>query len=168
MRHTLIVETDRLLSEVPILEDSDFLYELNSHPDVVRYTGEQPWSMQEVLDFLTDNPGYEQYGWGRYMVLRKEDGEPIGLCGFRKYDDRDDRFISYRFLPEYWGNGYATEICKELLRYGFENLGFTEIYAHVHPGNPASVRVAEKIGMKKQKTFTWAGEEWWEMKSVSI
>ena len=48
-------------------------------------------------------------------------------------------------LPQYWGNGYATEATKALLRYAFTALGVFRVVAFVMEGNPASIRVAEKL-----------------------
>jgi [ribosomal protein S5]-alanine N-acetyltransferase len=50
----------------------------------------------------------------------------------------------------WWGQGYATEAAKALLRHGFEALGLNRIYAHHMTKNPASGRVLEKIGMKRE------------------
>lgn len=156
-------ETARLSLRRFSLEDADFLYLLNHIPEVIYFTGEHTWTMQEVIAFIHAYTDYEQKGWGRYIVSLRADGEPVGFCGFRTFGQVPGVYLSYRFLPEYWQQGYATEICRELVRYGFEELGFSEIRAQVHPVNKASVRVAEKIGMQKSHTFSWGGEEWWEM-----
>jgi len=164
MRHTIVLDSPRLIFEVPMPEDSDFLFLLNSNPDVVRYTGEQPWTMQNVVDFLTDNPGYEQYGWGRYILLLKGSNIPAGFAGFRRYDGSDRVFLSCRFLPDYWNKGYATEACKALLGYGFSEFSFPAIHAHIHPCNKASIRLAEKIGMKQSGAEEWNGSPWLVMR----
>ena len=54
----------------------------------------------------------------------------------------------YRFVPEAWGRGYATEAAEASLAYGFDVLGLDEIVAVAYPDNAASRRVMEKIGMR--------------------
>ena len=53
---------------------------------------------------------------------------------------------------EYWGNNYATEAGKLIINYAFNELNLHKINAEVYPQNSASVRVAEKIGLKLEIT----------------
>lgn len=60
----------------------------------------------------------------------------------------------------YWGNGFATEAARELVRFGFEDLHLNKIWAAAMTKNPASFNVMNKIGMKlegefKQHTLKW-------------
>lgn len=55
--------------------------------------------------------------------------------------------IGWRFSPEYWGRGYATEAARAALRFGFEEAGLREIVAFTVPANTRSRRVMERIGM---------------------
>ena len=65
-----------------------------------------------------------------------------------------DRFKSgefyYKFYPEFWGNGYATETAKAMINTGFTNLKLHRIEAGVATQNHASIRVLEKCGMKRE------------------
>jgi RimJ/RimL family protein N-acetyltransferase len=62
-----------------------------------------------------------------------------------------DRFnmgeIYYKFLPEFWGKGYATETSLTLIKFGFESLKLHRIEAGVATKNIRSIRVLEKSGM---------------------
>ena len=53
----------------------------------------------------------------------------------------------YKFYPKYWGNGFATEVAKELIKFGFQEYKLHRIEAGVATENKASVRVLEKAGM---------------------
>lgn len=56
--------------------------------------------------------------------------------------------ISYIINPQYWGNGYATEVARLLIEFGFTKLNLHRIYATCDPRNKASSKVLEKVGMK--------------------
>lgn len=59
--------------------------------------------------------------------------------------------IGWRLAAEYWGRGYATEGARAVLAYGFETLRLDEIVAFTTSTNPASQRVTEKIGMRRDE-----------------
>jgi ribosomal-protein-alanine N-acetyltransferase len=63
--------------------------------------------------------------------------------------------IGWRFAPEYWGNGYATEAAKAALGYGFTILGLNEIYSMSALGNKRSFALMERIGLRYVKEFEW-------------
>lgn len=58
--------------------------------------------------------------------------------------------IGYIFHPDYWGQGYATELAHLLLSFGFRELNLHRIYATCDPHNSASAKVLEKVGMVKE------------------
>lgn len=57
--------------------------------------------------------------------------------------------VGWRLDPEQWGRGYATEGAREAVRYGFEQVGLTEIVSFTTESNIRSRRVMEKIGMER-------------------
>jgi RimJ/RimL family protein N-acetyltransferase len=56
--------------------------------------------------------------------------------------------LGYRFSTDAWGKGLATEFATYALRYGFENIAFTEISAVVRQNHLASRKVLEKAGLR--------------------
>src|SRR5277367_1055690 len=58
--------------------------------------------------------------------------------------------LGYWIGVPHWGNGYATEAARELVRYGFEELRLHRIYASHTSSNPASGRILVKLGMKRE------------------
>lgn len=58
--------------------------------------------------------------------------------------------IGYIFHPDYWGQGYATEVARLLVNFGFDELNLHRIYATCDPRNGASAKVLEKLGMVKE------------------
>ena len=79
-------------------------------------------------------------------MLRRE-GEDIGFCGLREFDDPPQVEILYALLPAHWHQGLATEASREVLRYAFEELGLDRVYAGADPPNETSFRVMERLGM---------------------
>jgi len=57
--------------------------------------------------------------------------------------------VGWRLGSRYWGNGYATEGAKASLDYGFKQCGLKEIVSFTVPANVRSIRVMEKIGLKR-------------------
>lgn len=67
----------------------------------------------------------------------------------RKRDKFQTCEIGYNYGSKYWGNGYATEALKEVCRYLLDKVGYRLVEAQHISANPASGRVMEKAGMKK-------------------
>lgn len=143
-----ILETERLLLREFELSDAQAMYDLNSDPEVVRWTGDPPFdSVSQAREFLQNYKDYETNGYGRWPVIDKEKNEFVGWCGL-KLNEQNLVDLGYRFFRKDWGKGYATESARACLGYGFLALGMDEIIGRVARQNPASGRVLEKIGMR--------------------
>lgn len=143
-----ILETERFILREKTAEDAEFFYELNSDPEVIRYTGNDSFtSIEEAKRLLDDYPDYKQNGYGRWGVVEKATGEMWGWCGL-KLRDNGEIDLGYRFHKRYWNKGAATECSIACIQYGFEVLGMERIMAEALVENPASIRVMEKVGMQ--------------------
>lgn len=144
-----MIETKRLILRVPLLEDAQSLFELNSDPDVVRYTGDTAFnSIIEVHHLLRDRiwPQQEKYKMTRLIVTLKE-GTFLGWCGLKYFPETNEVDLGYRFMKKYWGKGYATEASIASLEYGFNELNLKRIIAKAMPDNVGSIKVMQKLGM---------------------
>ncbi len=151
-------ETNRLEHRALVVDDAKALFELNSHPDVMRFTGEPPLiSVAAAEEAITGYTDFDTVGYGRWACVLKETGEVIGFCGLKYLPELDAVDVGYRFLPQYWGQGLATEACAASLEFGFSVLGLEEIIGLVLPGNPASIRVLEKVGMRADGQIDYDG-----------
>ncbi len=56
--------------------------------------------------------------------------------------------LGYELSPRFWGSGYMTEAVKEVVRYGFAELGLYRVQAWVFANNKESQRVLERLGFK--------------------
>lgn len=144
-------ETEHLTHRAFEVGDAAAMYALNSHPEVMRYTGEAPVaSVEAAREAIAAYPDFEAVGYGRWACVLKETGGVIGFCGLKWLEDLGEVDIGFRFLPEFWGRGLGTEAASACLRFGFETIGLGRIIGLVLPANGASVRVLEKIGMSRE------------------
>ena len=148
----VVCETERLVLREFAEEDAQFAFELNSDPDVMRYTGDQAFkSLEEARIFLQNYTDYKRNGYGRWLVQLRSNCEPIGWCGLKLHEDGTVD-LGYRFKKEFWGKGYATEAARSCLIYGFKALNIKEIVARILPQNEASIALALRLNMKFWKT----------------
>jgi len=146
----VILETPRLTLRRFTEADAPLIFDLNSDPAILKYLHEFPLiDEKDALRILREIifPQYEN-NLGRWAVIIKETGEFIGWCGLKHRPELNEIDLGYRFKKTSWGNGYATEAAKHVLRYGLEILKLKEITGRAHVENIASLKVLEKIGMK--------------------
>ena len=80
-------------------------------------------------------------------IASAADGSLVGSTGFDFALEHAKAELGYWIGKPYWGHGYATEAAREVVRWGFEDLGLFRIYAHCVKGNRPSSRVLEKAGL---------------------
>ncbi|MRG61058.1 GNAT family N-acetyltransferase [Agromyces sp. CFH 90414] len=77
---------------------------------------------------------------------------------------RSEAELGYLVAPAHAGNGYATDIARALLSLAFDELGLRRVTAGCFAGNPASWRVMEKLGMRREQhgvRDSWHAELGW-------
>lgn len=160
--HPPVLSTERLLLKPFGPEDTWDFYLLNEDEEVVRHTGDRPFrDRQEAAAFLGNYDQYQRYGYGRWTVLRRSDGQYLGWCGLKYHPGQSETDLGFRLYRRYWGRGYATEAARACLTYGFEQLELPAIIGRVRQANGASIRVLEKCGMQRWKAFDFEGYPGW-------
>ena len=153
------VETDRFLLKEIVPDDAEWLFELDSDPEVHRYLGNRPVTDIRQCDSIIAHirRQYEENGIGRWAVVRKSDRAFIGWCGLKleeKVRTEGPYYdLGYRIIRKYWGMGVATETARASIEYGFNQLGLSAIHAAADIQNHASNHILKKIGMKWIETF---------------
>lgn len=91
---------------------------------------------------------YAEHGYGLW-IIETADGEFVGDCGLTWQPVNGERRleVGYHVLPRWQGQGLATEAAAACRDLAHDAIGAEELVAIIHPGNTASRRVAEKIGM---------------------
>ncbi|MEZ0481602.1 GNAT family N-acetyltransferase [Planococcus sp. SSTMD024] len=100
-----------------------------------------------------------------FGVFQKEDGRHVGMVDFSTLARQEFQWgrIGYTIHNQYWQQGYGKEAVTEALNIAFTQLGFHRIEAHINLDNKASVRLAERAGMKFEcvrEAFLYEGGEW--------
>jgi len=155
-----ILETDRLYLREMTITDAENAYLLNLDPDVIKYTGDEPFeSVENAKMFLAKYDHYKKYDFGRWAVINKKNDEFLGWCGLKHTPNLDEYDIGFRFFKKHWNKGYATESAKACINLGFSKYKMTEIVGRAMKENLGSIRVLEKIGLTYLKSFDFEGQE---------
>lgn len=131
--------------------DSDALMHVFGDAQVMRF-GDGMQTKEWVNDWLRGCiEEYRTRGFGPYAVVMQNGEHVIGYCGlfhFPNVNGRPEIEIGYRLARAAWGKGYATEAARAVCDYAFHMLKIKRLIAVIDPSNAASIRVAEKIGMR--------------------
>ena len=146
--------TARLLLRPLQLTDYARFYTIHADPATNQFNPAGPLTdprqAQEVFDGWLRH--WQSLGYGQWAIASVETPEwVIGFGGIaqRLYGDVERLNLGYRFGAEAWGKGYATELAMAALAYAFTELKQPEVFAIVRPAHAASIRVLEKVGMRR-------------------
>jgi [ribosomal protein S5]-alanine N-acetyltransferase len=135
-------------------EDAIGMYELNKDPDVIRYTGDDPFaSVEAARDFILHYDAYAMHRCGRLTVLLKDTMEYAGWCGLKYDPASSETDLGFRLLKKFWNKGFATEASQRSVEFGFNELKLDRIIGRAMQGNQASINVLKKTGMIFEKEF---------------
>lgn len=144
------LQTDRLVLRPLHICDMEALHSFMSRKEVM-YAWEHGFSEEDVRNWIKRQlERYSKDGIGYLAVILKERGQLIGQAGLMKTTMNGNEVveIGYIFDNAYWHKGYATEAAGHLASHAFTDLGLTAVYCSIRPENKASIRVAERLGMK--------------------
>jgi len=154
----IILETERMILREMNMNDVENLQGIFADPEAMRYYPKTK-TVAETEDWIHWNRlSYRVYRFGLWIALLKESGAFAGQCGLvmQRVNDEPEIEVGYLFLRKYWGQGLATEAARACRDYavnyvGPNRLGYTRLVSLIDPRNLASKRVAEKIGMTREK-----------------
>ncbi|MEH2150139.1 GNAT family N-acetyltransferase [Nostoc sp.] len=150
----MILETHRLLMRDFIETDWQAVFVYQSNPLYLRYSYWTHRTEKDVCEFIQmfiDQQKEQPRTKFQLAIILKEQNQLIGNCGIRVNDpEMREANIGYELNPQYWGQGYATEAAEAILKFGFEELGMHRIWSWCVAENLASVKVLEKIGMRRE------------------
>lgn len=154
------LETNRLIMRPFEERDAEGLFLLDSNPEVMKYVGgvvsTKIEQSQQMIEFIQKQ--YKENGVGRLAVIEKSTNTLIGWSGLKYLTSEINGMknvyeLGYRFLPEYWGKGYATETARAALNYAFNEIKTDMVYAMAVTENTGSNRVLQKLGFEELGTF---------------
>ncbi len=151
-----MISSERLLLRPWQDDDADFLLDLESRWEVVRFLGAHPTTMSTREDALAsirrrravDHPVHGIW------VIATANGQPAGnlllkpipLSVGKSSGEPPDVEIGWHLHPDAWGHGYATEAAEAVLHDAFGR-GLAKALAVTDPENLASQAVCRRLGM---------------------
>lgn len=144
-----ILDTKRCHLRETTETDVDAFYHIYEEPSITRYMENlYPEAAQEkeyMRKYIQNVYGF--YGFGVWTVIKRDTGEIIGRAGISYREGFDEPELGFVIGVPWQRQGYALEVCKAVLQYGREQLGFTRVQALVQPNNKASLHLCRKLGM---------------------
>jgi RimJ/RimL family protein N-acetyltransferase len=134
--------------------------ELDSDPEVMRYLGGQASTRAEVEAGHARRMAAAQKVEGLGFWVGLVDDEPAGWWTLQPAHGPDQprdpgvADLGFRLLRRYWRRGLASEGARELVRYGFDDVGLDRVIAQTLTVNTRSRGVMERIGLTYVRTFS--------------
>ena len=151
-----VLTTERLALRRLALADAPFIIELVNEPGWLLHIGDKGVrTAEDAHRYLRTGPleSYAKNGFGLYLVERKSDGAPIGMCGLVKRDGLEHADIGFAFLARVAGQGYAHEAAAAVVAHA-KSLGLPKLLAITTPMNRASQKVLSKVGLRFDREIT--------------
>lgn len=156
----ITLETERLFLRPLSMDDLEEVHRMHSDPETIRYASGRVKSREESFDWLERAiDSYETNGHGFWALELRPSGDYVGHAGLlaQVVEDVPETEIAYWIAREHWGRGLATEAAIASRDHGFHTLGRARLISIIHPDNRASRRVAEKVGLRVEKSAIHKG-----------
>lgn len=146
--------TARLTLSPPVSTDASRLFEIYGDPATNRFNPFGPHADLAASEAMLGDwmAQWDQDGFSQWAVAETSDPDRIigfGGISMRLYGDLPRLNLGYRFAPEAWGKGLATELGRASLDFAFTTLGARQVFAVVRPHNAPSIAVLERLGMRQ-------------------
>lgn len=154
---SLHLETERLILRPLALDDLDDMASLLGDAEALSLWGD-PLDREGALGWIERNrERYRTHGYGRCAVVWNETGELVGDCGLipTEVEGTPETELGWIVRRTWWGRGIAPEAAAAWRDHAFDVLGLERIVSMVSERNPASRRVAEKLGMNLEREAVW-------------
>lgn len=159
------LETEKLLLRGWRTGDFEAVHAYASNPANVIYMGWGPNTEKDTRKFIKlsikwNKKNTEEYS---YAVILKDSGKLIGGGSISINQSRNEASLGWILHKDYWKQGLGTQMARELIRFGFEELNLRRIYATCDGENYGSYRIMERNGMRKEAHFIKkrkCGESW--------
>lgn len=171
----LELHSDRLTMKPFTQDDLDLSLEMFTDPTVVKYAG-GVMSKREILESvanwtrrggngcigiwtITDRSTGEKYGSAALLPMPVEASDTDYSLVIPGKMPAGDVEVGYYLKRSAWGYGYATEACRRLLQFAFEESPLQEVVATCDEKNLASRNVLEKAGFTDCGTMRCYGDD---------
>jgi len=166
------LETERLLLRPLTQQDSTAVARLAGSREIAHTTISipHPYSEDQAREWITTHLAQSSSGKEVvFGVAARNPAQLIGAVGLREVDaEHSQAEMGFWIGVQSWGKGYATEAAGRVIRYAFEELRLNRVYAHHMLRNPASGRVLEKVGMKREGLLRQRVRKWGVFEDVVL
>jgi RimJ/RimL family protein N-acetyltransferase len=145
-----ILMTERLTLRPLVPDDAEAYAAIRHHPEVAKWVPRPAPGVIERFAASWDERRYAPWG-----VFRE--GRLIGHGGLNHVPEFDATEVLWALHPDAWGQGYATEVAKAALDFGFGTVGLPLIFAIALEGNTASQAVMKRIGLTYRRRVDYRG-----------
>ena len=170
-----ILETERLILRHFEDDDMEDVYHLlYADEEVKRSWSGAKGSAEEIKASFRHDHVHPEDDYGFRAIVLKHEGDLIGLMGYQRHlpEDGEGGIIDYLLSKDepnrevglnpdfteveltyalgrpYWKKGYASEMGKAMIPFGFEQLGIGRIIQGVSPSNPNSINLMKRLGFR--------------------
>ena len=170
-----VLTTERLQLTPVTVADVELAVEMFTNPAVTEFVGgvmteddirrEMPiWTKRGGdgcigIWCVSDAASGEKYGSGFLLPMPVEEDDTNWDHVVPGVMPEGDVEIGYVLKESAWGKGFATEVCRRLLRFAFEDTPLDEVVATFDDDNRASRRILEKSGLSCKGRRQAYGEE---------
>jgi RimJ/RimL family protein N-acetyltransferase len=145
MSSTASIETERLHLRPVAVGDLDEVVRLHEDPLVARFMGSP--SREWLVEWVKGSDGeWAELGYGRMAMLDRASGRFLGRTGLKRWPQFEETEVGWALRPEARGQGLATEAAAAVLAWS-ERFELPYVTAMIRPDNPASIAVAERLGL---------------------
>ncbi len=166
------IATARLILRPYTLADASAVAKLAGRREIADTTLSfpHPYLEQHARDWITRHTeGRSQGKEIVFAIVTRTDMLLVGSVGLKDIDQEHGHAeMGFWIGVDSWRQGYATEATQAVLHYGFETLKLNRIHAHHMLRNPASGRVLEKIGMKREGVLRERVRKWGVFEDVAV
>ncbi|MFZ6760968.1 GNAT family N-acetyltransferase [Undibacterium sp. Ji50W] len=156
-----ILSTERLNLRVMTIDDANFYLTLINDPSFIENIHDKGIrTVEAAKEAIINGPLTSQAknGFSLYVVERKDDAQPMGICGLVKRETLKNIDIGYAFLPQYVGQGYAREAARAVVDYAHSHLQLSTLAAITSPTNDNSNKLLQSLGFVLEAVVVLAGE----------
>ena len=151
-----MIETERLILRAFDGGDLDIIFKLYSDEEIMKYMPLPVMDINAAKEHLAKiTAGWRKVPQINYemAVINKLTNQKIGRAEITRNYAEESAMIGWMLLKSEWGNGYAAETAKALIKYCFEELKVHRVYALCHPDNIVSWKVMEKCAMRREAHY---------------
>lgn len=147
-----ILVTERCWLRETVEEDVESFWEMYQNTELTLYTERLYPSPEAERGYIREYRTlvYAFYEFGVWTVLDRRTGAVVGRAGLSVREGCDLPELGFVIGGKWQGRGLAEEVCRGILAYACEQLGFERIQVLVHEENEVSLHLCRKLGFRQQ------------------